>query len=222
MTVPDDIGTFAAAVGPDPDDVITEMDDRADATDFPTVGPAVGGWLEQLAGIVGAESVFEFGSGFGYSAYWFLRGMDTDGGIVLTEVDEGELDSAREYLARGGYADQASFELGDAIDTVERYDGPFDVVLIDNEKDRYAEAFEAVAPKVSVGGLIVADNVLEGPFEFETVRGLVVEGDEAAAEPHGEAAEGIAEYLARVGDDPAFGTTLLPLGEGLSVSRRVR
>ena len=49
MTVPDDVEAFAEAVGSRPDEVIREMDERAAETGFPTVGPAVGGWLQQLA-----------------------------------------------------------------------------------------------------------------------------------------------------------------------------
>ena len=223
MTVPDDIEQFAASIGPDPDAVIEEMNRRAEETEFPTVGPAVGGWLQQLASLVGAEGIFEFGSGFGYSAYWSARALPSDGEIVLTEIDAEELESAREYLARGDYAEQARFELGDAIETIERYDGPFDVVLIDNEKDRYVEAFEAVRSKVPVGGLVVADNAMEGPFEFETIHRLV-DGVPPSALDSSEigSARGIESYLEHVGSTDAFETTLLPLGEGLAVSRRRR
>lgn len=217
MTVPDDVETFAATVGPERDAVLEEMDERAAETGFPTVGPAVGGWLQQIAGLVGAERVFEFGSGFGYSAYWFARGLPADGEVVLTEVDEDELDDAREYLARGDLADRARFELGDAIETVTDYEAPVDVVLIDNEKDRYVEAFEAVREKVPVGGVVLADNMTAGPFDFEEIHRLVVEGgdsDDANA-------NGVADYLSRVGSDDDFVTTLLALGEGVAVSRRV-
>jgi caffeoyl-CoA O-methyltransferase len=217
MTVPDDVETFAAAVGPDPDDVLREMDERAEETGFPTVGPAVGGWLQQLAGLVDAERVFEFGSGFGYSAYWFARGLPEDGEIVLTEIDADELEDAREYLERGGYADLARFELGDAIDIVAEYDGPFDVVLIDNEKDRYVEAFEAVREKVPVGGVVVADNMTAGPFDFEEIHRVVIEGSET----DNEMARGVADYLNHVRSLDGFQTTLLPLGEGLAVTRRL-
>ena len=217
MTVSDDVETFAAAVGPEPDDVLRAMDERAEETGFPTVGPAVGGWLQQLAGFVDAERVFEFGSGYGYSAYWFARALPDDGEIVLTEIDVEELDDARDNLAAGGFDDIARFELGDAIDIVDDYDGPFDAVLIDNEKDRYAEAFEAVRPKVPVGGVVVADNMTAGPFEFEEIHRLVVE--DGASD--NDMASGVADYLECVRSDEDFETTLLPLGEGLAVSRRV-
>lgn len=224
MSIPNDIEQFATAIGTQPDEVLAEMDRRAARTEFPTVGPAVGGWLQQLAGLVGAERIFEFGSGFGYSAYWFARSLPADGEIVLTEIDADELESAREYLGRGGYADRAKFELGDANETIERYEGPFDVVLIDNEKERYVEAFDAVESKVPVGGIVVADNAIAGPFEFETIRRLVFEdtggsnGDDSTLD----AARGIESYLDHVRSLDAFETTLLPLGEGLVVSRRRR
>lgn len=223
MGVPDDIEAFAAAIGPEPDAVLEAMDRRAEATDFPTVGPAVGGWLRALAGLVDAERVFEFGSGFGYSAYWFLGGMAEDGEIVLTEIDAEELDAAREYLERGGYADRARFEVGDAVEIVEGYEGPFDVALLDNEKRRYVEAFEAVRPKLPVGGLVVADNAIEGPYEFGTLRRLTAANgdDEQVDDPHADAARGIAAYLEHVRSAAGFETTLLPVGEGLAVTRRI-
>ena len=217
MTVPDDVEAFAEAVGPPADDVVREMDARADETGFPTVGPAVGGWLQQLVGLLDADRVFEFGSGYGYSAYWFARGLAADGELVLTEVDADELDDARTYLERGGFDMTIRFEHGDAIDVVDGYDGPFEVVLIDNEKERYVEALEAARSKVPVGGVVVADNMTAGPFAFEEIHRLVV-GD--GGERDGTVG-GVATYLDHVRDDPGFETTLLPLGEGLAVSRRV-
>ena len=217
MTVPDDVEAFAEAVGPPADDVVREMDARADETGFPTVGPAVGGWLQQLVGLLDADRVFEFGSGYGYSAYWFARGLAADGELVLTEVDADELDDARTYLERGGFDVTIRFEHGDAIDVVDGYDGPFEVVLIDNEKERYVEALEAVRSKVPVGGVVVADNMTGGPFAFEEIHRLVVDG---GGEREGTVG-GVAAYLDHVRDDPGFETTLLPLGEGLAVSRRV-
>ncbi|WP_276272403.1 O-methyltransferase [Haloarcula litorea] len=209
---------FARTLAPDRDEVLEEMDAKADREGFPTVGPAVGGWLRLLARLTDAQRVFEFGSGFGYSAYWMAPALPADGWIVLTEVDADELEEAREFLSRGGYADRAAFEHGDAVEIVDDYDGPFDVVLIDNEKHRYAEAFEAVREKVPVGGVVAADNAIEaGPLEFDDVRALLA-GEAVDAN---EMSEGIAAYLERVRDDPDFETGLLPLGEGVAVSVRV-
>ncbi|WP_226023377.1 O-methyltransferase [Halomicrobium salinisoli] len=209
---------FARTLAPDRDEVIEAMDARADREGFPTVGPAVGGWLRLLARAVDAERVFEFGSGFGYSAYWTAPALPEDGEIVLTEVDADELADARENLERGGYADRARFEHGDAVETVADCEGPFDLVLIDNEKDRYRAAFEAVRPTVPEGGVVVADNAIEaGPLDFADVRALLA-GEDVDADG---ASRGVADYLATVRDDPDFETGLLPLGQGVAVSIRV-
>lgn len=218
--IPARISEFARALGPDTDSVIEEMDAYAEEEGFPTVGPAVGGWFSALARMIDARRVFEFGSGFGYSAYWFARGLPEDGGIVLTEHDPENLALAREYLSRGGYLDMATLEEGDAIRTIENYKLSFDIVLIDNEKHRYLEAFEAVREQVAPGGLVLADNAMTtgDHVDFDALATEFV--DEAAVEMN-EATRGVAEYLECVLDDPAFETVVLPLGEGVAVSQRL-
>jgi predicted O-methyltransferase YrrM len=218
--MPDDlvdetVTALAHELGPARDDILREMDDRAEREGFPTVGPAVGGWLALLARTVDATRIFEFGSGFGYSAYWFARTLPEDGEVVLTEIDAGELADAREYFERAGVADRARFERGDAIETVEAYDGPFDVVLIDNEKERYLEAFEAVRDNVRRGGLVLADNaVTSSTVDADDVLDLLG-GDDLEAT---EATTGVADYLRHVRNRDDCETALLPLGEGVAVT----
>ncbi|PSP97693.1 methyltransferase [Halobacteriales archaeon QS_5_70_17] len=215
--VPERIDRFARLVGPASDGIVAEMDAYAEKTGFPTVGPAVGGWLRLLARVLDAERVFEFGSGFGYSAYWFAGALPGDGRVVLTEFDEERCERAERYLERGGYADRTVIERGDALEIVDAYDGPFDVVLIDNEKERYAEAFEAVRGKVAPGGVVVADNaVTAGPMDFDALIELAA-GEDVETD---DATRGVAEYLAAVRAAEEFETGLIPLGEGLAVSHR--
>lgn len=229
--LPDHSDRFARLVGPDTNDVVDAMEvfgqehppdwvDRfPEAEGFPTVGPAVGGWLQMLTALADARRVFEFGSGFGYSAYWFARGLPDDGEIVLTEVDEDELAKAREFLCRGGVDGIARYELGDAFETLERYDGPFDIVLLDHENDRYLEAFEAVQGKLADCGVVIAENVMQAPsLEFDQLLRALSDGERpAGANDH---TTGIFEYLDAVREHPDFETTALPLGGGITVSRR--
>ncbi|MFC7230611.1 O-methyltransferase [Saliphagus sp. GCM10025308] len=216
----DEIARFVRATGPKPDETLAEMDEYAAAEGFPHVGPEVGGFLRLLARLADAERIFEFGSGYGYSAYWFAEALPDDGEIVLTEVDADELELAKSYLERGGYDALASYELGDALETVEDYEGPFDVALIDYQKHRYTEAFEAIKPKLAVGGVIVADNAMRaGIIQFEKLLEIVEGGDPDDVNEH---TRGIATYLETVRADPDFETVVLPLGEGIAVSYRVR
>jgi caffeoyl-CoA O-methyltransferase len=213
----DDVLRFVRATGPEPNETLEEMDAYAEANGFPHVGPEVGGFLRLTARLVGAESVFEFGSGYGYSAYWFAEALPENGEIVLTEVDEGELEMAREYLERGGYGGLASYELGDAFETIERYDGPFDVVLIDHQKHRYVEALEAVRGKLAPGAVLIADNAMSAE-EVVVFEDLLAHVEDRSVEMN-EGTRGIADYLDSVRADPAFETQVLPLGEGIAISR---
>ena len=215
----DDIARFVRAAGPDPDETLIEMDEYAAAEGFPHVGPEVGAFLRFVARLTGSERIFEFGSGYGYSAYWFAEALPDDGEIVLTEVDADELELAREYMAAGGYDATARYEHDDAMAAIDRYDGPFDVVLIDHEKDRYADAFEAVRSKLSVGSVVIADNAITaGVIDFDD---LLAWAEDTPLDETNEHTQGIIDYLETVRTDPAFETMILPLGEGIAVSYRV-
>ncbi len=219
QVVPADIERFVRTLGPEPDAVLAEMDAHAAAQGFPHVGPTVGSTLRLLARLLKAERIFEFGSGFGYSAYWMAPALPADGDLILTDLDAEELAQAEAYLTEGGYDHLATYEQGDALEVVERYDGPFDLVLLDHQKHRYVEAFEAVRSKIPPGGVLVADNAITAEIlTFEQLSAFV-EGRRDRIDD--EATAGIAAYLECVTGDDAFETVVLPVGEGIAVSYRV-
>ena len=215
----EDIERFVEATGPGHSEIQSEMADYAEEHGFPIIGPGAGGVLQMLARLTRARRVFEFGSGYGYSATWFLSGMPDAGEVILTEFDAEELDMAREFFERAGLSDRATFEEGDAVSIVDDHEGPFDLVLIDHQKHRYAEAFENVRAKVPPGGAIVADNIVSGPVDFDALLAHVADGESIAdADEH---TRGIADYLATVRGDPDFETVVLPVSEGIAVSVRI-
>lgn len=218
MVLSAEVSRFVRAAGPEHTEVQARMAAFAREHDFPNIGPESGAVLRLLARLTDAETVFEFGSGFGYSASWFLRGGADR--VVLTEFDADELEQGRAFLAEAGLADRCVFEEGDAMETVDRYDGPFDAVLVDHQKERYADAFRAVADAVAPGGVVAADNVMRGPIDFDALLASL-EGDADAIDPADADSAGIAAYLDAVRAHDAFETALLPVGSGLAVSTKV-
>jgi predicted O-methyltransferase YrrM len=214
MSTPDDATAFLRAVNPSHDAIQREMAAYADEHGFPIIGPQAGGLLRSIAGATGARRIFEFGSGFGYSAYWFLRGMPEDGEIVLTEFDADEIEMAEEFFERADLADRAHFEHGDAMDAVDRYEGPFDVVLVDHRKELYPAAFDAIREKLPRGAIVVADNIMRTPVM------QYFGGD--AERPTEASARGLVEYVEAVRADDDFHTVVLPVGNGLALSTRER
>jgi Predicted O-methyltransferase len=216
QTLDETLVRFLRAAGPEHTEVQRRMATFADDQSFPNLGPDAGAVLQLLARLTDAETVFEFGSGFGYSASWFLRGGA--GRVILTEHDADELRRGREFLADAGLTERCVFERGDAMETVDRYGGPFDAVLIDHQKSRYADAFAAVRAKLPVGGVVVADNVTRGPADFEAVLAHLEDGDPL---PDDGQTVGVADYLQSVRAADDFETLVLPVGSGLSVSTKV-
>src|SRR5438128_541923 len=97
----------------EPDDaVIAQMGRLGEERGFPIVGPLVGRFLEQQARAVGARTVFEMGSGFGYSTAWFARAVGPSGHVVHTEMDRGLQEEARGWLAKASLGKQVDFRLG--------------------------------------------------------------------------------------------------------------
>lgn len=215
QVLPDDVDAVLGLATAEPSPLLREMTDHGDERGFPTVGPVAGRILRLLAKFADARRVFEFGSGFGYSAAWFAGAMPAMGEIVLTDYDEDNLDEARSFLDRMPDPPEFHYEAGDALDTYTEYEGPFDVVLVDHDKERYVEAFELARDDVAHGGVVVADNMLAGPVDPAGVR-ATLEG----ADPPDDATRGVVDYLERVRDDPEFETVVLPVGEGLAVSRK--
>jgi len=210
--LPTDVLAVLDAGTTDPDPLLTEMAAHGRDRGFPIVGPDAGRLIRLLARFADVERVFEFGSGFGYSAAWFLGALPDDGEIVLTEYDADNLDRARDFLARADSDATVHYEAGDAFETVENYDGPFDAAFVDCDKKRYLDALDAVRPKLTDGALVVADNVLEGPVTPGEMR------DALDGQPPTDAARGIGAYVEAVNEAP-FETAIVPLGEGLAVSR---
>jgi len=199
-----DIERYLAGLFPSTDPIVKEMERLAEREEFPIVGPLVGRLLALMARLTNARRVFEFGSGFGYSAYWFLQGMDDRGTVVMTDDEEENAGRARDYFKRAGLTHRVEIHVGDAFDIIDQQPGPFDLILVDCEKARYPTAFDKALPKLRSGGLLIGDNVLWS--------GRVLARSE---EP---STIGIQQFTRLITTDARLTTTILPLRDGVSVS----
>ena len=202
-----DIEDYLTRILPPRDEILSEMERLAEKTRFPIVGPLVGRLLSQMARMIGARRVFEFGSGFGYSAYWFLKGMDARGQVVYTDDEEENARLARGFFQRAGLLSRLQTEVGDAMEIIDHQQGSFDIILIDCEKARYPTAFEKAIPRIRKGGLLIADNVLWS--------GSVIKPSE---EP---STMGIQTFNRHLFAEPQLFTTILPLRDGVSISLKL-
>jgi caffeoyl-CoA O-methyltransferase len=169
-------------------------------------GPIEGRFLQQLVFASGARRVLELGTYSGYSALSMADGLPPDGRIDTCEVEERHAEVARRYIARSAYADRITVHLGPALETIARLEGEFDLVFIDADKGNYVDYYEAVLPRLSERGLIVADNTLWG--------GRVVDPDD------GEGTRAILAFNEHVANDERVVCVQLTVRDGVTLIRR--
>lgn len=196
---------------PSLDPVLVDMEALAKEKRFPIVGPLVGQLIEALTYLQQSRCVFEMGSGYGYSAYWFARAMPADGQVICTGSAKGA-ERARQFLARAQLAHKLRYEVGDALEVIDRIPGDFDAILIDIDKHQYPEAWRKASKRVRVGGLIITDNLLR--FGFEQDHTPLHDDPDPGA-------QGLKEFARLAYADPNFCTTIVTVRDGVGLSVRV-
>jgi len=200
-----EIDAYLTRVAKHGDPILAEMESVGAARSFPIVGPQVGRLLEVVARACGARRVLELGSGFGYSAYWFLRALGPEGTVILTE---GSADNAREadnYLTRGGFAGRFRIEVGDGLAIAESLTGPFDVVFCDVDKHAYPQALPIARRLLRPGGLFITDNMLW-------------RGEVLAAAKEDPATRGVVSLTHELYAASDFVTALVPIRDGVTIA----
>ena len=189
--------------------VMAEMEAHAREVKFNIVGPAAGHLLYQVARMIGARSVFELGSGFGYSTAWFARAVhENGGGEVHHVVWHDDLSRrARGYLGRLGYADLMRYHVGEAVAILEQTAGPFHMIFNDIDKEGYPVSIAAIKQKLRPGGVLLIDNTLWYGRIFDP-------GDESPE------TVGVREVNALLAQDPEFITSILPIRDGVLLAYR--
>src|SRR5918992_4248337 len=198
---------MAGLASVDDEPVLIEMEERAAAQDFPIIGRLCGRTLELLARSIGAQRIFELGSGFGYSAYWFSRATGPHGEIHLTDMDPANERRALGYLGRAGLADPIQYHVSDALEALEATGGEFDIVYCDIDKLGYPRAWDVGRTRVRVGGFYISDNMLWS--------GRVAEADKD------DTTKAIDATNRAIEADPNFRSTIIPTRDGVAVALRI-
>ncbi len=195
------------------DPLLREMEEQALKETIPVVTPMVGNFLNLLVHTCKAQTILEIGTAIGYSTIWLARAAEETGGQVTTiDMNKDRLARARVYLERAGLGDQVTALEGDARKILKNLDTMFDFVFIDAAKGEYLEYLSLIYPLIAPGGLLVVDNVL--------FRGWVVP-ESTFAPKYDRMVGGLRRFLEDLSRNPDFSTTVLPFGDGVSVSRRI-
>ena len=163
--------------------------------------------LSMLAKIINPRHILEIGTYTGYSALCLAEGLHKDGKLHTIDINDELSALQRKYFDRSGFGSQIIQHIGNALDVIPKIDLVFDLVFIDAEKTEYSNYLDVVLQKTQSGSIILSDNVLWS--------GKVV----AQLDPKDTATRAVLDYNRKIKEDPRLETVLLPIRDGLTLSR---
>jgi predicted O-methyltransferase YrrM len=194
------------------DEVLADMEELAARDGVPIVEWETGRLLATLVAALAPRRVVEVGTAIGYSTLHMARELPPGGRIVTLERDPARIAQAHDFWERAGVADRIELVEGDALASLRRVDGPFDLVFLDASKTEVEPYLELLKGKLADRCLLVVDNLLMSGF---------------AALPDGQDTHWSAESLRAARDatrrlmaseDWLF--SLLPVGDGVGLGAR--
>jgi len=163
--------------------------------------------LSMLSKLISPLNILEIGTYTGYSALCLCEGMKENGVLHTIDIKEELVDFQRKYFDKSPWGNQIKQHLGEAIAIIPTLDLKFDLVFIDADKENYIHYFELIVPKMNQGGIILSDNVLWSGKVLEPLQ------------KNDLSTKILLEYNQMLIDDPRVETVLLPIRDGLTVSR---
>jgi len=163
--------------------------------------------LSMISKLTRPTSILEIGTYTGYSALCLAEGMSSEGKIITIDKNE-ELETLQnKYFEKSGYRNQIEQRVGNAVYIIPKIDRKFDLVFIDADKSNYINYFHLIIDKMNSGGIILSDNVLWS--------GKIVE----ALDPKDIDTSVLLAYNKLLNSDDRIETVLLPIRDGLTISR---
>ena len=163
--------------------------------------------LSMISKIAKPKTILELGTYTGYSALCLAEGLQKDGVLHTIDINEELKDFQKKYFDLSIFKDQIHQHLGNALNIIPNLDIKFDLVFIDADKPNYPDYFELIINKLNPGGIILTDNVLWSGKVIEKIQ----EDDEST--------RALVNYNTLVAADSRLETIMLPIRDGLSISR---
>lgn len=163
--------------------------------------------LSMLSKVIRPKNILEIGTYTGYATLCLCEGMQKDGQLHTIDIKEELVDFQRKYFDQSGWGTQIVQHLGEGTAVIPTLDLKFDLVFIDADKENYLNYYELIVPKMNTGGIILSDNVLWSGKVLEPLQ------------PNDLSTEILLEYNELLRNDPRVETVLLPIRDGLTVSR---
>lgn len=164
--------------------------------------------LSILSKLINPKYILEIGTYTGYSALCLAEGLQKEGELHTIDNNEELVDFQRRYFDKSSFGNQIHQHLGNALNIIPKLKPNFDIVFIDADKVNYSNYFHLIMDKLNPGGIILSDNVLWSGKVLEPLK-----KDDLST-------EAIMAYNKLLKDDDRVETILLPIRDGLTISRK--
>jgi predicted O-methyltransferase YrrM len=170
-------------------------------------GPYQGRVLSMISKLIRPKTILEIGTFTGYSALCLAEGLQKEGVLHTIDIKEELVDFQRKYFDASPHAEQIQQHLGQALDIIPTLNTTFDLVFIDADKRNYINYFHTIIDRMNPNGIILSDNVL---WSGKVVEPLQEKDMDTKV---------LLEYNKLLNKDKRIETVLLPIRDGLTVSR---
>tara|TARA_B100000902_G_scaffold51376_1_gene58096 strand:+ start:46 stop:687 length:642 start_codon:yes stop_codon:yes gene_type:complete len=172
-------------------------------------GHIQGRLLSMISKIKSPTTILEIGTYTGYGTLCLAEGLNANGKIYTIDRNEELIMIQNKYFEESGNRDKIIQLTGNAIDILVNHDKLFDIVFIDADKENYLKYFEIVSNKLNPNGIIISDNVL---WSGKVVENNLSDDQETTA---------LKKFNKLINDDERFETIILPIRDGISISRLI-
>ena len=163
--------------------------------------------LSMISKLIQPTTILEIGTYTGYSALCLAEGMKKNGTLFTIDKNEELENFVKKYFEKSPYQNQLKQLVGNALDIIPSLDEKFDLVFIDADKSNYANYFNLIINKMNPGGVILSDNVLWHGKVVEEINSKDID------------TKALIEYNKLLNSDDRIETVLLPIRDGLTISR---
>jgi len=172
-------------------------------------GHIQGRFLSMLSKMKSPSTILEIGTYTGYGTLCLLEGLKEDGKIFTIDRNEELLKIQNKYFEESGKRDKIIQLTGNAKEILNDLNETYDIVFIDADKENYIEYFNQVSGRLNKNGIIISDNVL---WSGKVLDSSLEKDEETNA---------LVNFNKILNEDKRFETVILPLRDGLSISRLI-
>lgn len=172
-------------------------------------GHPQGRLLSLLSKMIRPKRILEIGTYTGYGTICLAEGLADNGKIITIDINEELIDFQNKYFERSGYRDKIIQLNGEALDVIDGLNEKFDIVFLDADKENYIEYYKLISNKMVNGGILISDNVLWSGKVLESSKSDDIETNT------------LNQFNQLIKDDKRFETIIIPIRDGISISRLI-